>query len=276
MEMISFLTRQKNWVVLGVVILSQVFLLGAQARGRNDARLFQIWANYLIVPAEQLTSSIATATVNVWRDYIALHHAAEQNRQLRSQLQALTLEKNRWQAEAEATERLQALLNLKEAAPMTTVAAQVIGSSPSEAFKSITLNKGAKAGLTNNLPVITPDGVVGRIVRVYARSAVVQLITDSESGVGVIFEKSRIHGVAKGLGGTLLGIDYVINDENISPGEVIRTSGEDQIYPKNLLVGRVTEVRSGAGIFKTIEARPAARLSRLEDVLVMKNVSSFR
>lgn len=271
--MLAVSTRRKNWLTLGVVIVSQLILLGAQATGRNNVRLLRLWANVLIVPAEQATNALARSGGNLWRHYIALHDAAEQDQQLRGQIQSLTLEKNRLEGEVEAIRRLQALLSLKEEVPSATVAAQVIGSSPSEAFKSIIINKGSSAGLTNNLPVITPDGVVGRTVRVYVRSAVVQLITDSESGVGIIFDQSRVHGVAKGTGGTLLGVDYVVNEEEIAAGDWIRTSGEDQIYPKGLLVGRVVSVESGAGIFKKIMARPAARLSRLEEVLVMKKSS---
>lgn len=268
--MIAFLVRQKNWVALGLAICAQLVLLGTQATGRNNVRLVRVWAHVLILPAEHFSTAVVETANGFWRHYIALRHASLENQQLKNQIQSLTLEKNRLEAEVEASRRLQALLNLKEAVPMATVAAQVIGSSPSEAFKTITLNKGANAGLTNNLPVITPEGVVGRIVHVEARSAWVQLITDSDSGVGVIFEKSRVHGVAKGTGGTKLDVDYVVNEENVSRGDVIRTSGEDQIYPKDLLVGTVGAVQSGTGIFKNITVVPAARLSRLEEVLVLK------
>jgi rod shape-determining protein MreC len=268
--MIAFLTRRINWVAFTAAICVQLILLGTQATGRDNVRLVRLWANMLVIPAEQLTSALARGTTGLWHRYITLWHASEENQQLRVQIQALTLEKNRVEAEVQAGKRLQELLNLREAVPTATVAAQVIASSPSEAFKSITINKGTNAGLTNNLPVITPEGTVGRIVRVFPRSAVVQLITDSESGVGVIFEKSRVHGVAKGNGGTRLDVDYVVNEEAISRGDVVRTSGEDQIYPKDLLVGTVATVQSGANIFKIIGLTPAARLSRLEEVLVMK------
>lgn len=266
----AFLTRRKNWVALSLTLLTQLILLGAQVTDRNNVRFVHIWANFLIIPVEQFTSDTIDITSNLWHRYIALRHASEENRQLREQVQALSLEKNRLDAEVQASRRLQALLNLQEAAPWASVAAEVIGSSPSEAFKSIIISTGANAGLSNNLPVLTPDGVVGRIVRVSARSSWVQLITDSESGVGVVFEKSRVHGVAKGSGGSLLTVEYVVNEENIAVGDVIRTSGEDQIYPKDLLVGTVMAVQSGNGIFKRITALPAAQLSRLEEVLVMK------
>jgi rod shape-determining protein MreC len=266
----AFLARRRNWVAFSLTLLTQLVLLGTQVTDRNNVKFLRIWANFLIIPAEQFTSATVDLTSDMWHRYVALQHASEENRRLKEQIQALSLEKNRLDAEVQASQRLQALLNLQEAAPWASVASEVIGSSPSEAFKSIILNTGANAGLTNNLPVLTPEGVVGRIVRVSTHSSWAQLITDSESGVGVVFEKSRVHGVAKGSGGSLLDIEYVVNEENISEGDVIRTSGEDQIYPKGLLVGTVVAVRSGSGIFKKITALPAAQLSRLEEVLVMK------
>jgi rod shape-determining protein MreC len=272
--MIGFLVRRKNWVALSVALVLQIILLGTQATGRNNVRFVRLWANVLIIPAQQLTSGFSSSISSLWQRYVGLHHVSEENRQLKEQIQALTLEKNRMEAEVQAGRRLQQLLDLKEAAPWASVAAQVIGLSPSESYRTVIIGKGANAGLVNNLPVMTPEGIVGRIVQVSSRSAVVQLITDSESGVGVVFEKSRVHGVAKGMGTTELTVDYVVNEESISIDEVIRTSGDDQIYPRDLLVGRVVSVQSGSGIFKKIMASPAARLSRLEEVLVMKKSSA--
>lgn len=268
--MIEFLVRRKNGAAFGAVVALQLVLLGSQATGRHNVRFIQLWVNALIVPAEQASFVVAHGIRNTWRHYIGLQDAARENEQLKNQVQQLTFEKNRLEGEMQSIHRLQELLDLKDAVPTETVAAQVIGSSPTEAFKTITLNRGTHSGLANNFPVITPNGVVGRIVRVYARSAVVQLITDSESGVGVVFEKSRVHGVAKGTGGTRLDVDYVVNEEKIAEGEEVRTSGEDRLYPKDLLVGRVVAVQSGKNIFKKIEVAPAAQFSRLEEVLVMK------
>lgn len=268
--MIGFLVRQKNWAALVAATILQLALLGSQANGRGNVRLIQVWVNALIVPAEQATFQIGHGLGNSWHRYIGLRQAGEENRRLTAQVQQLTLDKNRLEGEVESIRRLQRLLNLQEAVSTETVAAQVIGSSPSEAFKTVTINRGTRAGLSNNWPVITPNGVVGRLVRVYSRSALVQLITDSESGVGVVFQISRVHGVAKGTGGSRLAVDYVVNEEKIAPGEEIRTSGEDRLYPKGLLVGRVVSVESGKNIFKMIEAEPAVRFSQLEDVLVMK------
>jgi rod shape-determining protein MreC len=116
--------------------------------------------------------------------------------------------------------------------------------------------------------VITPDGIVGKVVEVYQDTSQVLLITDRESGVGALFSGSRTHGVIKGMSEPYLLMDYVINEEKVTPGQEILTSGEDQIFPKDLLIGTVVRSKNG-NPFSVINVRPAARLDRLEEVLVL-------
>jgi rod shape-determining protein MreC len=116
--------------------------------------------------------------------------------------------------------------------------------------------------------VITPDGVVGKIVEVLPNTAEVMLMTDKDMGVGAMFSDSRTHGVVKGTGDPVPMMDYIVNDEKIQPGETIITSGEDRIFPKGLLVGAVGTAKEG-NPFQKIQVQPAARLDRLEDVIVL-------
>jgi rod shape-determining protein MreC len=118
------------------------------------------------------------------------------------------------------------------------------------------------------MAVITPEGIVGKVVEVYQDTSQVLLITDRESGVGALFSGSRTHGVIKGMSEPYLLMDYVINEEKVAAGQEILTSGEDQIFPKDLLIGTVVKSKNG-NPFATIDVRPAARLDRLEEVLVL-------
>ena len=118
------------------------------------------------------------------------------------------------------------------------------------------------------MAVVTPDGIVGKVVEVFPTTAQVLLLTDKDSGVGALFADSRTHGVVKGTGDPQPHMDYVVNDEKVSPGEQILTSGEDRIFPKGLAIGTVIDA-SPATPFQTIRVKTAARLDRLEDVLVL-------
>ena len=116
--------------------------------------------------------------------------------------------------------------------------------------------------------MITPDGIVGKIVEVFPTTSQVLLINDKDSGAGALLADTRTHGVVKGSGDPDPRMDYVVNDEKVHAGEMILTSGEDRIFPRTLLIGTVSMANPG-NPFQVIHVRPAARLDRLEDVLIL-------
>jgi rod shape-determining protein MreC len=147
------------------------------------------------------------------------------------------------------------------------VAAEVIASSPGENSNAIFIDKGSDSGLTTDLAVITPEGVVGKIVAIFPHSAQVLLVVDPSSGVGVTLAQSRVQGILKGSTNAFCDLHYVMNEESVSRGEAVVTSGLDQVYPKGLPVGTVVSVGNG-NIYKTITVKPSVDLNRLEMVLV--------
>jgi rod shape-determining protein MreC len=148
------------------------------------------------------------------------------------------------------------------------VAAEVIATSPGEASTAIFIDKGTDAGLTSDLAVITPAGVVGKTIAVFSHTAQVLLITDPASGVAGTLERSRVQGILKGGALNLCQVHYVMNEAPVSVGEMVLTSGLDQIYPKGLPVGSVIQTAEG-NIYKNVTVAPAAALDRLETVLVV-------
>ncbi|MGH9757663.1 MAG: rod shape-determining protein MreC, partial [Candidatus Acidiferrales bacterium] len=173
------------------------------------------------------------------------------------------------EAQAAEAQHLEILLNFHQAHPETPMlAAQVIGASADPISRTIVINCGERDHVRRNLAVITPDGVVGKIVEVLPSTSQVQLINDKDSGVGALFAVSRTQGVVKGSGGPDPRMEYVVNDEKVQPGELILTSGEDRIFPKGLPIGTVEKATPG-NPFQTILVKPAVRLDRLEDVIVL-------
>ena len=148
------------------------------------------------------------------------------------------------------------------------LAAQVIGSSADPTSHTLFINRGDRDRLRVNLSVITSEGIVGKIVEVLPNTSQVLLINDKDSGVGAMFAGSRTHGVVKGSGDPEPHMEYVVNDEKVTPGEAIVTSGEDHIFPKDLPIGTVLAANPG-NPFQIIRVQTAARLDRLEDVIVL-------
>jgi rod shape-determining protein MreC len=192
-----------------------------------------------------------------------------ENRALKEQIDQMRLDEVRLKQDADQARRLQAVLAFKEQFISQTVAAQVIGSSGSEQSRILYIDKGASDGIQADMAVISPGGIVGKVLRTFGSSSQVLEISDQSSGVGAILEKSRLQGILRGSASGEVSVQYVMSDEKVEPGERVLTSGGDRIFPKGLPIGSVTAVNPGRDLFLNIRVKPSADLSRLEEVLVI-------
>jgi rod shape-determining protein MreC len=267
--MLDIFSRHRSLAWLAGAVLAQILLLAFQIKREHDVRLIRYWATEIVTPGERAGTWAFSKVGGIWTDYVALHAARAENEKLHSELGELRLRNRELESQAAEAQRLSALLNFREAhheAPM--LAAQVIGASADPSSHTLFVNRGERDRVRRNQPVITPDGIVGKIVEVFPDTAQVLLINDRDSGVGALFADTRTHGVIKGNGDPQPRMEYVLNDEKVRAGDVILTSGDDRIFPKGLLVGTVVEASPGHP-FQTIRVQPEARLDRLEDVLIL-------
>lgn len=264
----AFVGRHRAFFILVAVMVAQLLLLSVQITRNHNVRLIQVWAVGALDPFERALHWTVKSTSNSWTRLSSLRHAQQENQQLRAELDAAHSEILQFSEKAQEADRLRALLDFKNQLPFQTTAAEVIATSPGERSNAIFISRGSDSGLAADMAVITPSGIVGKTIAVFPHSAQVLLLTDPSSGVGCLLEKSRIQGVLKGAGQGLAQLHYVMNEQQVSAGDTILTSGLDQIYPKGLPVGTV--VRTGDGnIYKEITVRPAATLDRLETVVVV-------
>jgi len=269
------LGRYRNLIVLVGVLFAQVLGLAVQVKRPTDSeptRLIRVWAVDVVTPLEKALHWVQTSTGNVWHNYFYLRGVRAENRNLKQQIERMSLEQVRISQDADQARRLQALLAFKEQFISRTMAAQVIGSSGSELSRSVYIDKGESDGIKPDMAVITADGIVGKVLRVYRSTSQVLLIDDQTSGVGAILDKTRIQGILRGTPAGEVVLEKVMSDEAVPPGEMVLTSGGDGIFPKGLLVGRVTKVAPGNELFLNIRVRPAADLSKLEEVLVVTKI----
>jgi rod shape-determining protein MreC len=249
--------------------LAQLLLLSFQITRNHNVRLIKIWSLAVFDPFERSLKGITNASTWAWRTYGGLWRAQQENRDLRRELATTRSQLQQVAEYAAESERLRRLLDFKARAPFQTVAAEIIAFSPGASSNNILIDKGTDYGLIPDLAVITPAGVVGKTISVYHHSSQVLLITDPSSGVGTMLERSRTQGVLKGVSNNLCQLDYVMNEESVSPGDSVVTSGLDQIYPEGLPIGTVLKVGGGNIYYKSIVVRPAAVLDSLETVLVV-------
>ena len=269
----SVLGRYRNLIILVGVLFLQVLGLAMQVKkSGNDeekTRLIRIWAVGAITPFERALVWLQNGSGNLWHNYFYLRGVRAENRQLKDQIEHMRLEQVRLAEDAAQARRLQTLLAFKEQFISRTVAAQVIGSSGSDLSRIIYIDKGENAGIQRDMAVMTSDGIVGKVLLVYPSVSQVLLINDQSSGVGALLEKTRLQGVLRGTANGEVVLERVMSDEQVPSGETVLTSGGDQIFPKGLPVGTVMKVGSGKDLFLNIKIKPAADLSKLEEVLVL-------
>jgi rod shape-determining protein MreC len=280
----NFFTRYKNPLALMAVLFIQVVALATQVKRPEGAkpgttgsgtRLIRVWTVTAFTPVEKVFVSTGQFFRNGWHNYADLRGARKQNIELQEEVARLQMEQVHLRQDADQARRLQALLDFKEKFITKTVAAQVIATSGTEQSRLITIDKGSKAGIKPDMAVITPDGIVGKVKDVFLLSSQVLLINDHDSGAGVILEQSRLQGIVKGTSLGELQVNDIMSDEKVEAGEHVITSGGDRIYPKGYSVGTViasTPDRDNDP-FLVIKIKPAADLNRLEEVLVITEMS---
>jgi len=268
----NLISRYRNVTILVAILFVQVLGLAVQVKraGSDEpTRLIRLWTVSAVTPLEKIIVWCQGGLGNLWNNYVYLRGVRQENRDLKFEIDQLRLEQVRLTDDAQQARRLQVLLGFKEQFIAKTVAAQVIGSSGSEKSRSIFIDKGSNDGVEKDMAVITPDGVVGKVLLAFGSAAQVLMINDRSSGVGVIMDQSRLQGVVKGTAAGELILENVMTDESVAAGERVVTSGGDQIFPKGLTVGTVMKVSPGADLFLNIRLKPNANLNRLEEVLVI-------
>ncbi|MBI1941109.1 MAG: rod shape-determining protein MreC [Acidobacteria bacterium] len=264
----AFVARHRAFFILMAVLVAQLLLLSLQITRSNKVRLIQVWAVVVFDPFERALHGAVDASTEAWRTYRDLWRAHQQTYELQVQLVEARSQIQQLSERAAEAERLRELLEFKQRLPFRTVAAEVIAASPGEGSKAIYIDKGSSAGLAPDLAVITPAGVVGKVLVVFPYSAQVLLITDPSSGAGCILQRTRAQGILKGSPTNVCEVQYVVNEDPVEVGETVLTSGLDRIYPKGLPVGTVVRTQVG-DVYREITVKPSASLDRLETVLVV-------
>jgi rod shape-determining protein MreC len=260
--------QRSGYLFLGVVV-GHILLISAQVNSRTGVPVLEAVTFGIFAEVQRSVSAAVSGVRHVWNGYIGLRQLKVENDQLKRELADAQIAIQQTRALADRSRALEQLLDLRDHSNLQTTAANVIGAAATPDFRTMTIDKGTRDGLRPDMAVVSPAGVVGRIVVPSARAAKVQLLIDRNAAAGAIIERSRAQGVVVGAGDERLRMEYVSEVFDVAAGDVVVTSGIDGIYPKGFVIGRVESVERSGGAYKRITLRPAVDFRGLEDVLVV-------
>jgi rod shape-determining protein MreC len=264
--------RRRTGYLFLAVVLGQVLLISTQVQTSSGAKVLNAVAFGIISQVELGAARVFAFVRSGWDGYFWLRGTYQENQRLKEQVASLELSLQQQQALARRGAELEQLLQLRESTSLRTMAANVIAADATGGFRSVTIDRGSRDGLRQNMAVISALGVVGRIVdqppSLYA--AKVQLLVDRSAGAGAIVERSNAGGVVVGQeGDPPMRMDFVSNLADVKVGDRVVSSGLDGIYPRGFAIGLVEKVSNGAKLYKDIEIRPVVDFSAVQSVLVV-------
>ena len=265
--------RQRTGYLFLAVTLGHVILISAQVQSKSGVRVLQAVTLGAFARVQEGTATAIQGVRSAWGNYVGLRGVRAENEQLRTQVAELEVRLQEQRALAARTAKLQELLNLRASVAAPTLPAEVIAGNPNPGMMTLTIDRGSADGVQENMAVIAPTGIVGRVVgSPAAHAARVQLIIDQHAAAGAISERSRAGGMVVGRSdadGAALRMELVSNLADLKVGDVVVTSGVDGIYPKGFAIGRVESVERGTGLYLTVTVRPTVDFRSLEEVLVV-------
>ena len=265
--------KQRPGVLLGAAILLHVVLISAQVNTKAGLPLLQVVTFGSFSEVQRGMMALVGGVRGLWTGYVGLQHVQAENTALKQELQSLQVRLQAERAEAQRTDNLRQLLELRERAGLDTTAAEVIAAAASPEFRTVTIDKGSSHGLQTDMAVISPAGVVGRVILPGGRASQVQLLVDRNAAAGALIERTRVQGVVMGFGDGIAADAVRARHRRREDGRPRRDLGHRRDLSEGLRHRHDRERRAAAlGQYHEITVRPAVDFSRLEEVLVVRTL----
>jgi rod shape-determining protein MreC len=268
--MLKFLKEKRLTLIVVFLILLPLLFLSSCTKEKSDMAWYDQVIYYLTHPIQEAVTNTVEGAFYFFDNYVNLMDTKGNNKKLKKQLSSITQEVRQLREVQLENERLRALLNFKQRVSPFMIPAQVISKDISNEFETVRINKGSADNIKKDMAVVTPQGIVGRIVKVTGNYSTVLTLIDPASRIDGIIQRSRARGVISGVSGGNGVMQYVRRTDDVKEGDDVISSGLAGIFPKGLYIGKVYKViKKPYGISQYIEIKPAAHFSKLEEVFVV-------
>jgi rod shape-determining protein MreC len=266
--------KNPTWL-LGLLLAAHLIAVSLnRVPNRPDLWIIQAMLMTAVAPVQSGLAHSISWIKSGWANYFSLRDARADNERLRSERTRYERENRELRERVKLMEQVTGLREWQSVSNYDGVQARVIARDSNQLFNTIFVDQGLSSGVVKDQPVVTADGLVGRVINSYPFWAQVLLITDERHGAGAIIgqtEEGRSLGVVNGKKEYLCEFRFIDPPKTVENGEQVITSGQDGIYPKGLLIGRVKRTDGGAVIMpQEVDLEPAAQLGKLETVSILK------
>ena len=264
------LRKYKTAIFIGTLLITSLIIFSYNLKYGADGCFFRKIVLEAAAPVQKVLSISVKSVSDAWMRYIFLVGLEEENKILKKKINELKAELVLYQEGYLETQRLSKLLALKNDYNYRFVSARVIGREQAALSKTILINKGTAHGLKIGMPVIATPGLIGRLIDVSWHVSKVLLLIDENNNIGAILQRTRTQGIVSGAGARGCILKYIYKNQDVKEGDSVISSGMGGIFPKGLLIGKVSHVqKQDARLFLKINVAPFVDFAKLEEVLVL-------
>src|SRR3972149_5958777 len=267
--MLRFIIGYKRLIILLLISVFVIFFLFPELQKRPVYYMMRPFV-YLISSLQKGLMFAVSGVGGVWSGYIDLTEVREKNQKLREELHRLQNENIQLLEAKAAYDRLEPLLAFKTQSPYPVITARVIGRDPTNWYRTLMIDKGEREGVTVDMGISVPSGAVGRVIKTTPERSQVLLLTDRNSAIAALIQRTRDEGIVEGTEKGLARIKYLPPLSELQVGDPVLTSGLAGSFPKGMLIGRIHRVeKQEMALFQQAEVIPSVDFSKLEEVLVI-------
>ncbi|MFH0808967.1 MAG: rod shape-determining protein MreC [Pseudomonadota bacterium] len=269
-----FLKKFYSQFTVAFLTLAALGLLTLRLGHESDYGLAGRAVADLVSPLQHGATALGQSVAGVWYGYVDLVGVKQENDSLRNRVRRLQAEVVASREARLENERLHRLLALKESSGLPLLSAQVVAKSSNPWCRTVIVNRGTDEGISRGMAVVSPQGVVGRVISASRNYSKVLLANDCNSAIDATVQRSRAQGILVGSEGGMCRLKYVPRGDEVRPGDLIISSGLGCVFPKGFPLGVVERVaRERAAVFQAVEIRPTVDFGSLEEVMVVKAVA---
>jgi len=268
--MFYILRKYRRIILTSSLVLCAAFIISSNAKENNNLFLFEEVIYAISSPLQKTISFTTTNIDTVLSYYIFLINLKKENTALKKKNNLLKEKIFQLREMAIANTRLRTLLRFREEVKLPMIPAEVVAYDPSSWFKTILINKGSNNNIAKNMPIVTSDGILGRVMEVSKSTARLLLITDHRSAVDAIVQRTRAKGILVGNVDKTCNLKYVFRSDDVNLGDYIISSGLGGIFPKGLPLGKVSRIKKdNYGMFQEVKVTPMVSFNKLEELFIV-------